>query len=73
MRKDTTENTPEEEILYASLEEIAHLRKVFIDSVGMTPEEWLKKRHADEIEHPYSPDNTAIHYRALLLEIVEED
>ena len=67
MRKNTTD--PED---YASLEEIAHLRKVFIDYVGMTPEEWLKKRHAGEIEQPHSPDNTAIHYRALYLEEVED-
>ncbi len=61
MTKSTTENTPDP---------IPHLRKVFIDYVGMTPEEWLKKRRAGEIEQPNSVDNTAIHYRALLLEEV---
>ncbi len=70
----STENTPEdsEEISYASLEEIAHLRKVFVDHVGMAPEEWLKKRRAGEMEEPYSPDNISIHYRALYLEEVED-
>ncbi len=73
MTNEDTALTEEEDEHVLTDKQVADMRQDFHHRTGLTPEEWLKKCRAGEIEHQYSLENLGYHYRALLLEETDEE